>query len=199
VRCFIALPLPPPAREALARGLSPIRGRWPRLRWVAPESYHLTLAFLGETDEAGLDRARRALEAAAGGQGFGFSLSQFSFLPPRGSPRVFVADVEENPAGASADLYRLVTKALDAETRREAQSPARGTDLAGGRPDRGRPYRAHITLARIALGAAAPDRETLARVSPGTGEWTIDRCVLYKSDLQRGGAVYTELASVALI
>ena len=205
MRCFIALPLPSPAREALARALSPIRGRWPRLRWVGSEGYHLTLAFLGEIGEQAVEQARRAVRAAAAGErSFRLSFSDYGFLPPRGAPRVFIAEVEEEPAGASARLYRRVFEALEADTRGAASPAGLGTVPAGS-PFAldSRPYRAHVTLARMNPGAPGPDRAALGRYSADAAfprtPWTIDRCVLYKSDLRRGGAVYTEIERVALV
>jgi len=214
MRCFIALPLPPEAREALARALSPLRSKWPRLRWTSPDGYHLTLAFLGEIGEPALACARRALGAAAQGRSFAFSFSVYDFLPPRGAPRVLFADLAEDPEGSSAFVHRVVNEALEAEARQAGLPPLNrewagiipgepgSGGGAGGFPRGGRPYRAHITLARLNPGAPYPDRPALERASrearfPGA-PWTLDRCALYKSDLQRGGAVYTELASVAL-
>jgi len=209
VRCFIALPLPGHAREALARALSPLRGRWPRLSWTAPESWHLTLAFLGEVGEGALGCALRAIEAAAAPGGaaaapesavaapsaarFAFSFSRLEYLPPRGAPRVLYADLAERPAGASAAVWRRVNEALAEEGRRAGLPP-----LNAEWGPLGRPFRAHVTLARTRQGALGPGRAALAGFGLPEGSWTIDRCVVYKSDLRPGGSVYTELRSVEL-
>ncbi len=198
----MALPLPGPAREALARALSPLRGRWPRLSWTAPESWHLTLAFLGEIDEIALGCALRAIEAAAASGGavaappaarFTFSFSRLEYLPPRGAPRVLYADLAERPAGASAAVWRRVNEALAEEGRRAGLPP-----LNAEWGPLGRPFRAHATLARMRQGALGPERAALAGFGLPEGSWTIDRCVVYKSDLRPGGSVYTELGSVEL-
>lgn len=47
LRLFVAIGLPPAAREGLAR----LRGGLPGARWTAPENHHLTLRFIGEVDE----------------------------------------------------------------------------------------------------------------------------------------------------
>lgn len=223
MRCFIALPLPAEAREALVGVLSPIKSTWPRSRWVSTEGYHLTLAFLGEIEEPALGCAKRALDAVAGAGSFAFRFHGFGFLPPRGAPRVFVADLDEKPEHSSARMYRLVNEALDAEARRAGVPPLNrewaevmpqaadagktaeaGTVPVSAEPRRGggRPFRPHITLARLNPGAPGPNRQSLASAAAGGailgGPWTLGRCVLYKSDLRRGGAVYTEIAGVAL-
>ncbi|GBQ84403.1 2'-5' RNA ligase [Gluconacetobacter johannae DSM 13595] len=44
MRLFVALEIASPLREAIAA----LRGSLPDVRWVDPESYHLTLRFIGE-------------------------------------------------------------------------------------------------------------------------------------------------------
>ncbi len=192
MRCFIALPLPSEAREALARALEPLRARWPRLRWTAPEGYHLTLAFLGEIEGQSLDRARAAVQGLPALPGFAFSFSRLSYLPPRPSPRVLVAELAEVPAGSSASLSTLVEEALGPGTSRPG-GPGPNGDCPPARP-----FRPHLTLARLGPGSPAPDLASLAGLLPA-GEWTIGRCALYKSDLRPSGAVYTELVEIPLL
>ena len=86
-----------------------------------------------------------------------------------------------------------MNEALEVEGRRAGLPPLNPEWAAGGRP-----YRAHVTLARVRPGQPAPSRETLSSLRPGPREWTIDRCLLYKSDLRRSGAVYTELGGIDL-
>ncbi|MDA8425862.1 MAG: hypothetical protein M0Z80_06955, partial [Treponema sp.] len=61
MRCFVALPLPDPARAALSSLAGTLAPRWPGLSWTKSEGYHLTLAFLGELDERGAACAAAAL------------------------------------------------------------------------------------------------------------------------------------------
>ncbi len=194
MRCFIALPLPEEAREALYRSMAALRGRWPRLAWASPGGYHLTLAFLGEIGQDAVACAHRALEAAAKAPCLEFSFSSFEYLPPRGRPRVLYAGLLEQPAGASETAYRLLNEAL-AKEGREAGLPPLNAEWGPG----GRPYLPHATLARVKPGAAFPEREALSRFAPPGGAWTIDRCALYRSELRPGGAVYSELGVVGLL
>ncbi len=48
-RLFIAVPVPDDVRMALAAALDPVRRRVRGGRWSAPETWHLTLRFLGDT------------------------------------------------------------------------------------------------------------------------------------------------------
>ncbi len=69
-----------------------------------------------------------------------------------------------------------------------------------------KPFAAHLTVARAVRDA---DRRTLqqmgevlsqaAATSPATlGSFVVDRVIFYRSDLQRGGSVYTPLVTFPL-
>jgi 2'-5' RNA ligase len=209
VRCFVALPLPEEAREALARAASEYRRelspsfaapseahRGPRISWTRRESFHITLAFLGELGAPSVAAAAEAIEAAAGFGAIRFRFAGLGSLGRGGHPglgaqrswRVLFAALEDG--GRTALLHRLINEAL-----------ARRAEAAGLGPlnpewPKGRPFLAHVTLARAKDGAATGEA-----AGPGTelaGEWTLGRCSLYKSELRRAGSVYTELRGVDL-
>lgn len=62
----MALLPPPDVLDELGAFIAPHRASWPELRWVRHDLLHLTLAFLGETDERTLERLLPRLERAAG-------------------------------------------------------------------------------------------------------------------------------------
>jgi RNA 2',3'-cyclic 3'-phosphodiesterase len=215
VRAFIALPLPPGLVASLSMQAGGLARGLPGLAWTAEESWHITLAFLGEQDEAGIAAAKAAL-AALGGQGCPaprLSLGPIAQFPPRGPWRVLVAELL--PPKACDLVYTRLNLALaDAATARGLPPlNAEWPDPRTSAPRR--PFKAHVTLARKRQGpqgAAEPrflDRGLLAgaagplasvgavpaRESPMSplGVWPIEACVLYKSELRRGGAVYAEL------
>jgi RNA 2',3'-cyclic 3'-phosphodiesterase len=225
VRCFIALPLPAGARDFLAAALAPLGRRGSGLSWTSSENYHLTLAFLGELDEAEVESAAAALDCAAGFGEIRFSFEGWGSFPPRGDWRVLYARIADG--GRSEALNRQLGRALSETGQLAAGRPiaepratgaaATGAAAAGPaagpvspRPanqraaTRGRPgaadFKPHITLARAGPRARRGERPTLPRLSDEeTGQvWTITRCSLYKSLLLRSGAVYTELRGVDL-
>jgi RNA 2',3'-cyclic 3'-phosphodiesterase len=180
VRCFIALPLPFGARELLATSLGPLRGSYRGLSWTTRESWHLTLAFLGEIEGPAIEIAAAALDEAAGFGDIAFTFGGLGTFPPRGALRVLYARIEDG--GRSAALQRRIGAALKGIEARE--------------PSKGAAFTPHVTLARArsrgrGLGPTLPQPRL-------EGTWTIDRCSLYKSLLQRSGAVYTELRGVDL-
>jgi 2'-5' RNA ligase len=104
---------------------------------------------------------------------------------------VLFAKLEDG--GRSAVLYRLINEALAAGAR-GAGLPSLNPEWPGGRP-----FVPHVTLARAEAGHGMSVGPLAG--SSGTelaGAWTIGRCVLYKSELRRSGAVYTELRGVQL-
>ena len=55
MRLFIGIPLAPELVEALQRVTRNLRSPEDKLRWASPESWHITLQFLGETSADKLD------------------------------------------------------------------------------------------------------------------------------------------------
>jgi 2'-5' RNA ligase len=134
VRLFVAA-VPPPA------ALLHLAGALPRdlpggLRWLEPERWHLTLAFLGEVPEQRLGTLTAALGAAAvPGEGYGLRLAGAGTFPPRGRPTVLWVGIESTVDGA-ADRLGVAAGAV--------ARAARGA----GVPVERRPFRAHLTVGR---------------------------------------------------
>src|SRR5690606_1153031 len=62
-RCFLGLEVSPSIREALWRESLQIRQQVPNnhWRWIPPENYHLTLAFLGDVSLDGIEQLQKSL------------------------------------------------------------------------------------------------------------------------------------------
>ena len=52
MRLFVALDIDEQIRERIATFRDPMRTLAPGVRWVGPETFHITLQFLGETQKA---------------------------------------------------------------------------------------------------------------------------------------------------
>jgi 2'-5' RNA ligase len=178
VRLFVALDLPPAARAALAafRAAAADPAVW---RPVDDGALHLTLAFLGWRAEGDVPAVTALVEASAGGvEAPPLVLGDALALPPR-RPRVLAAEVHDE-AAALAPLQAALSSRL-AET--GLYEPER------------RPFRPHVTVARLRRGARAP------RAVPAGPEPVAFRgaaVTLYRSRLARSGASYEPLASVPL-
>lgn len=132
-RTFIAVALDAEVRRALEDCQARMRQAGARLRWVRPEHLHVTLRFLGEIPLAQVARATvAAREAAAAVEPFEIRLGGLGVFPNPRRPQVVWVGTRE---GAEA-LERLAA-VLAAALRRH------------GFADDPRPFRPHVTLARV--------------------------------------------------
>lgn len=148
------------ALDALDAAIAPLRVTQPGLHWTRPQSWHVTLAFLGEVGEPAASRLAERLERAAGRHpGLELLAAGGGAFPsvPRG--RVLWT-------GIRGDQQAL---------RGIAASVAAGARRAGApSPDEGRRYRPHITLARCREPAnLRPLVDTLAGYAGPS--WPADR------------------------
>jgi 2'-5' RNA ligase len=180
VRCFVALPVPDPVREALAAIRQAAPPRSP-VRWVAPQSIHLTLKFLGQIEPPVLDSVRGALSSFPWNLApFAFTLSGVGAFPGTGRPRVLWVGVTD---GAE----RVVALAEKVE---QALGPL-------GLPREERAFSPHLTIGRVnGAGPAgwAQAFATRARFDPV--EVPATALTLYESKLLPTGARYAPLLTV---
>ena len=176
VRAFVALDFEESMRARISALMEELRGRVPGVRWVRPEGVHVTLRFLGWTDPAALERLQPLLAAAAAGcPAAEARIGGVGVFPERGGPRVIWLSVElPEPVLA---LQRECEKAA----------------VQAGFPAEPRPFRPHLTLGRIKERTSRPLLPT-----DELGATRLDHLVLFRSQLQSGGAVYTPLARFAL-
>lgn len=171
-RIFIAIPLAVSVRAALGE----VRQRNDNnFRWVAENQYHITLRFLGEVTEAELDRVQAAVRQAVVGwqERMNLSVRGLGAFPNVRRARILWAGVE----GDAAALKRL-------HARVEAQ-------LVGhGFASEERPFRPHITLARLRTPGPLP--AYLERYREHTfGNWRVERIHVIESELSPAGPRYT--------
>jgi 2'-5' RNA ligase len=180
MRLFVAVLLPETEQDRIDRALQPIRELGIDVRWLARDSFHLTLMFLGEVSDARVNSVRDTLATAAANQSpFTVGLGGFGALPNLRRARVWWVGME-----ATAPLLGLqhgVETALSA---------------LGFRAEE-RAYHPHLTVAR-----AKPDTGSLpANVADAAvqrfdyhSQLHVDCVHLMRSRLQRGGAQYQSIA-----
>ncbi len=182
VRTFVALLIPKDWAEYLGRVEQDLASRMSGLSWVKPENLHFTLRFLGDLGDSGVTRAGGAVERGAGeARAFQARLGSLGGFPSLDRPRVLWAGLAEGGEGA-VDLARAVNEAL----RRDGFGP----------PDK--PFRPHLTLARVREGARGMDALRGYAPPPPPGDAVLERVALMKSDLHPAGARYTPLVEVRL-
>lgn len=171
LRAFLALDLDEPARQRILAVMAGFERALPEVRWVRPPGLHLTLRFLGWTDEKTLSAIEEALRAAACAcPPAAVPLGQAGMFPDRGAPRVLWIGME------LPQPMHALQRACEEAARREGFEPEE------------RPFRPHLTLGRWKDRARRPE---LPPLDLGTAQ--VERLTLYRSDLEPSGAVYTPL------
>ena len=172
VRLFVALDLPDTARAALGRfrDAAADPAVW---RPLDEAQLHVTLAFLGYRDEADVERVTGVLRELTPWHPAALRFHGGLLLPPRRARVLTVALAD--PDGAVAALQADVSDGLAAAGLYEPEK---------------RPFRAHVTVARLRPGARPPRR---LEVEPERLSFAAGPVTLYRSRLQRGGAVYEPL------
>lgn len=130
MRCFVALDLPRPVRNHLAKVTAPLRERFD-LKWVEPEHMHVTLLFAPELADAALDELRDDVDELDV-PSIELSLSGFGVFPPKGLPRIAWA-------GLAGDLDTV------ARLHGDLQQIGEHLDV----PRERRPLTPHVTVARL--------------------------------------------------
>ena len=192
MRLFVAIDIDTPIREKLAGFLAGVRGFAPDVRWVTPESFHVTLKFIGEQPPERLEAVTRALRQVRG-QAAAITFRGYGFFPTEKSARVFWIGMEAGPE--LAELARAVDDALTplgVEREARAFSPHLTLARAGsGRPGRDRGDRPNRNFQRL--------QEKLAAFpQPEFGSMTAHEFFLYQSRLSPAGAHYTKLEAFRL-
>jgi len=190
MRLFVALDIDSEIRRRIGEFRNQMRTLAPDVRWVGPETFHVTLQFLGESEK--LDEIRAALQQVKG-TAVPMAFRSAGFFPNPKSPRVFWIGIESNE-----HLQKL------------ANSIGAALKPLGFERDAG-PYKPHLTLARAGSGRPKPVRgeqsapgllavraklESLAPVE--FGRMTAREFCLYESKLSPTGAQYAKMARYSL-
>ena len=85
MRLFVALDIKPEIRGQIAGFRNQLKALAPDVRWVGPETFHVTLRFLGETNK--LEEVQLALERVRG-SAVPLAFRSTGFFPNSKSPRI---------------------------------------------------------------------------------------------------------------
>jgi RNA 2',3'-cyclic 3'-phosphodiesterase len=171
LRLFVAIPLPAKLKAILAGLRTELDGA----RWVPIENLHLTLRFLGETHEDAAEALVGELPLIAF-EAFEVEINGVGTFPNVRDPRVLYARVV--PTSYLTSLQ---------------QDVERMTESLGFEPE-SRPYRPHITLARL----RRPDPRnvrTSIRSMRVEAAFVVESVGLYQSELTAVGARHRLLVS----
>jgi len=190
MRLFVALDIDADIRSRIALFRDQMRTLAPGVRWVGPETFHVTLQFLGETPK--VEEIKRAL-AQVKAVPVPLTFGGAGFFPTPQRARVFWVGIE-----SGSELQTLVDNV--------------GSALAPmGFKREGGEYHPHLTLARAGSGRPhskpgdkpAPGLQAVrakleGQPQPEFGAMTAHEFILYQSTLTPSGSRYTRLATFPL-
>ena len=188
IRAFIAIQLPNQVKCDLAQLLDRIRpGQERAVKWVDPDSIHLTLKFLGNIPaEKAVDIARAIAEAAGEAKPFTLELQGLGAFPNLRSPRVIWV-------GIGGDLQLIV----------DLQERIDQALIRLGFPTERREFSPHLTLGRLRDRATSQEGRSLGeRIKlvqlDSCPPFLASQVCLMRSTLTSAGAIYDRLAYSAL-
>lgn len=182
IRTFIAIRLPGEIEEGLGKLAKKMRTLWPErgVRWVKPGNIHLTLRFLGDTEEGQVGDIGEGLkEVASRHEALALALGQSGCFPNEKRPGVIWTGIEDG-AGRLQKLQQDVEALV--------------CDLGWERE--GREYRPHLTLGRVRQGVRPPNGAWLQ--DPVPLEFRVGEVELIQSELKPGGVEYLTLCRAGL-
>lgn len=193
MRLFVALDIADPIRERIQRFMEGVRGFAPDIRWVRPESLHITLKFIGEKPPQMAETIKSSLRDLRA-EVMDIKFRGYGFFPTARAPRVFWLGIEAGPQ------LNSLAAAVDANL------------AAIGIPEEDHEFSPHLTLARA--GKSGTPRwqqgdgphskfkrlqEKLGSLSPPEfGRMTAREFFLFESKLSPKGSTYIKLERFAL-
>ncbi len=183
MRSFIAIEVPEEVRKAVHMLKQVIPPDCAKIRWVKPQSIHLTLVFLGEVFNDSLDRIKGAIAGVAEHhRGFSMAIMGSGTFPNIRRPRVLWVGVIPE---AKEPITKLVFDLMDALDFLELEEKKR--------------FSPHITFGRIkSVHNLQSLQQGIERFSLNSDDFQVREITLFKSELKPGGAEYTPLAKFPL-
>ena len=188
IRAFIAIELPSELRQQLTRLQAKLKSaNQPRIKWVNPDGIHLTLKFLGNIPTSDIDRITQAMTEAA--------------------RQITPFYLETQALGAFPSLKRVQVVWLglggEVDKLKKLQQLVENKLASLGFATEQRPFKPHLTLARLGNEVPPVERQRLGELIAGTRFETdcnikVDGINLMRSQLTRTGAIYSRIGSATL-
>jgi 2'-5' RNA ligase len=150
--------------------------------WARPGDAHLTLNFIGDVNDERARAASGACDAPVRLRPFEVTFRGLGAFPPNGAPRVIWLGADDPSRRLDALAEELRSRLADA-----------GIDTGD------RPFRSHLTLARVRAAAGLETRALLDGVKDANaGRLLITSATLFESRLSSAGAQHVALKRIPL-
>ena len=171
MRLFIAALIPENVLQELEEYINAIKEEIDGLKWEKPEKLHVTLKFLGNVKQAGVQEISSLIEDLVKEYSpFKTNLSELGGFPRLNNPRVLYVGLTENKQLTNFHLE------LD-----------RGLSAIGFEREE-RKFVPHITIGRVKKRISFKKASEISNTS-----FAINRIGIIKSELRREGSVYTPI------
>lgn len=183
IRSFIAIEISGDARGEMKRVIGQFKSSAADVKWVNPDTVHLTLKFLGDVSEEKIEKIKSCLtEIVKNSPSFDIVLGEVGVFPDWKYAKVIWIGVAEGAEKASV-LAELIEDSM----------------LEEGFEKEKRPFKCHLTLGRV-RGAKNKDKlkSTSSSIKVVPVRMNISKVVLFKSELTTEGAIHTPLSEFIL-
>jgi len=181
LRCFIAIEIPETIKKSIADIIESLKKSGSDVKWVSDENIHITLQFLGETEEALIPDIKGALnKILATYSPFYIKIADVGCFPSGRRPRVIWVGMEESKS--VINLYNYIASEM--------------VKLGYQKEERG--FTPHVTIGRVKSNRNLG--ELLRRLDEFTvtdfPDFEVQNITLMKSELKPSGAKYYSLAEI---
>ncbi len=181
LRCFIAVEIPDKIRAAIAASIDGLKKSGADVKWVSAENIHITMQFLGETEESLIPVIKEGLDKILSSYApFCITISNVGCFPDGKHPRIIWVGAE------------------DAQTLKNLHTDIANEMAKFGYRKEERDFTPHITIGRVK--SQRNMGEMLKRLSEIKAarffDFEVSHVTLMKSDLKPSGATYYSLAEI---
>ena len=183
LRCFIAIEIPENIKKSVADIIDNLKKSGSDIKWVSDENIHITLQFLGETEEALIPDIKGALyKILAPYSSFYIKIAGVGCFPSGKRPRVIWVGMEESQA--LINLYKDISSEL----------------VKFGYKKEERGFTPHVTIGRVKSNRNMG--ELLRRLEEfkvaDFPDFEVQNIKLMKSELKPTGAKHYSLAEIPI-
>ncbi|MEW5766128.1 MAG: RNA 2',3'-cyclic phosphodiesterase [bacterium] len=180
IRCFIAIPITPEIKEELISVQERLKKAVAKVKWVEPDSIHLTLKFMGNIPRNNLKSVTKIIqETAQRKEWFEISLDALGAFPSLKKPRIVWVGIKD-----PRERLKQLAQELDRRL------------FSIGVPKEDKEFVSHITLGRV---KEIDNRDKLAEIMSSLKVVSIKMPVtkinLMKSQLTPAGPIYSVIST----